>query len=39
MLPVNRTRTVGKQSAARMKRTGVKYALKPWDSALYRIEV
>jgi len=38
MVPVGRTRTVGRQSAASLKKKGVNYALKPWGSALYKIE-
>ena len=38
VIAANRTRSVGTQSAAGLKRKGVTYALKPWGSALYRIQ-
>ncbi len=39
MLPRGKDRTVGTQSVASLNKKGISYALKPWGSALYRIEV
>ena len=39
MLAPGKTRAVGTRTAASLKREGVGYSMRPWGSALYRIEV